>query len=125
MINPDLADDKAVLMGKDFPWTDVSNPITTIGRFKAGDAVLVNLAPGPDDTFSLIIAPVEMLEKSCADGMHDTIRGWFRPSIPLPEFLAEYSRVGGTHHLAMVYGALATDIRKMGEIMGWKVVLIS
>ncbi|HEY3298444.1 MAG TPA: hypothetical protein VGK34_07305 [Armatimonadota bacterium] len=123
-MNLDLAGEKPVLMEKDFPWTDAGNPVIAAERFKAGDAALVNLAPGPGDTYSLIISPVEMLGDSGEDCMPETIRGWFRPSLPLTDFLAEYSRFGGTHHLALVYGAAAGDIRKLGDIMGWKVVIL-
>ena len=39
-------------------------------------------------------------------------------------FLAAYSSVGGTHHCALVYGELAEEIGRFGEIMGWNVVIL-
>ena len=47
-----------------------------------------------------------------------------RPTLPLPEFLKEYSLAGGTHHSAMVYGNDADAIAAFGRIMGFKVVTI-
>ena len=123
-MNLGLTSGKAVLMEKDFPWTDASNPVVAVGKFKDGDAVLVNLAPMPGDTFKLIISPVEMLVESGEDRMSDAIRGWFRPKLPLAEFLADYSRAGGTHHLALVYGVTDVDLRKLGDIMDWKVIVL-
>ena len=35
--------------------------------------------------------------------------------------LSDYSRVGGTHHLAMVYGASLHEASAWGAQMGWKV----
>ena len=52
------------------------------------------------------------------------VQGWMRPSLPLPEFLKEYSLAGGTHHSAMVYGNDADAIAAFGRMMGFDVVTI-
>jgi L-arabinose isomerase len=123
-MNINLAVGKPRLREMDFPFTDAENPIIAVGRFKPGEGVLVNLAPGPDDTFSLIVAPVEMLSVKGKDSMANLIHGWFRAEIPVQQFLEEYSRAGGTHHLAFVYGDVVEDLIRFGEIMGWCVRLI-
>lgn len=95
---------KPLLYEKEFPFTPALNPATLACAPRPGPATLVNLAPGPDDTFRLITAPVEVL----ADGTHPDlarwVRGWIRPAFPLPRFLEEFSHLGGTHHSALMSG---------------------
>ena len=31
------------------------------------------------------------------------VSGWFKPDLPLEEFLESYSRAGGMHHAALIY----------------------
>ena len=52
----------------------------------------------------------------------DTISGWLIPSMPIDEYLAEFSRLGGTHHSALVYGGDKDVIVDFGRIMGWNVI---
>jgi len=123
-MNVNLVDGQAVLVAKEMPWVDADAPVLAVGRFRGGNAVLVNVAPGPQDTFTLIVAPVTMLDVEGEDRMADSIRGWFRPRMAVPDFLEEYSRLGGTHHSALVYGELTADLVRFGEIMGWDVAVL-
>lgn len=124
-MNPNLADGKPLLKEVPFPWTDADDPVIAIGRFKGGQAVLVDLAPGPDGEFRLIIAPVQMIGVQGVDNMSGSIHGWFDPQMPIADFLAGYSKVGGTHHLALVYGEVASEIAGFGEMMGWNTIMLS
>jgi hypothetical protein len=89
------------------------------GRFKPGDFLLVNLAPLARG-YRLLLAPARMLEVPGPDRMERSVRGWFQPPLPLPEFLAAYSRLGGTHHLALSYGACLETVSAFGRMMGGK-----
>lgn len=120
-MNIALADDNPRLLEKAFPWTDVDSPLVAVGRFRPGPAVHVNLAPGRNNTYTLIVSPVEMLDVKWYDRMEDSIHGWFKPGMPIADFLAAYSRAGGTHHSALVYGEVADEIAGFGEMMGWEV----
>lgn len=103
-INPAVAAAQPLLYEKEYPFSPALNPATLACAPRPGRATLVNLAPGPDDTFRLITAPVEVL----ADGTHPDlkcwVRGWIRPALPLARFLEEFSHLGGTHHSALVFG---------------------
>lgn len=163
-MNVALASGAATLVTKDLPFLSVGAPAVAVGRYRAGGAVLVNLAPGPDQplvlsseerayrrktseaphfdtaadggllsasgfrsqtcSFTLIVAPVEMVEPEGEDRMADLIRGWFRPAMPVAEFLESYSHLGGTHHSALVYGDVSDDIARFGELMGWDVAVL-
>ncbi len=123
-MNLNLAAGKPRLVEKPFPWTDADNPVVALGCFRRGDAVLVNLAPMAGDAYTLVIAPVQMIEPKGEDRMADTIHGWFRPALPVNDFLAEYSRAGGTHHSALVYGAPVSELAGFAELMGWRAVVL-
>jgi L-arabinose isomerase len=93
---------------------------------KPGPAVFVNLAPGPKNTFSLIVAPVDVLPEGedLHPKMHDTVRAWIRPGQPIADFLEKYSRAGGTHHSALVLGDRTDAVAMFGERMNVNVVWI-
>lgn len=131
-LNIDLTAGEPVLLVKDLPYLNVKNPAFAVGRLRRGRAVLVNLAPGPENTYKLIVSPVKMLDVD-EDKMTDTVRGWFSPPMPLTEYLEEYSWLGGTHHSALVYygSEERIDVRdtmetiiKFGVLMGWNVAAL-
>ena len=90
------------------------------GCLRGGEAMLANLAPGPDGSFTLIAAPVRMTAQD--DPALPQMRGWMTPpgNMPVPEFLEAYSRVGGTHHLVLSYGCDAGMLEDIAALMGWK-----
>jgi len=117
-LNWRLVDGKPLLLEMDYNWSDAANPVYLAGRFKPGKFLLVNLAPVRGG-YRLIVAPAEMLEVRGQDRMERSVRGWFKPPLPLPEFLAAYSRLGGTHHLALSYGAPLEAVTAFGRMLGW------
>lgn len=123
-MNINLAAEQPRLFKIPFPYTDAKDPVIAVGRFREGKAVLISLAPSIKNTYSLIITPIMVKNVTGKNNMEDKIHGWFSPGMPISEFLAGYSRVGGTHHLAMVYGDVTEDIVKFGTIMGWNVVTL-
>ncbi len=138
-MNLNLAAGKPVLMKKEFPFTDASDTVVAYGAFKEGEAVIVNLVPTGTAAiksgnanggyrYSLIIAGGRMLGTPDGDNMVHSIRGWFKPDMPVAEFLEKFSYAGGTHHSALVYSLPGTGISGIkkalvtfGMIMGWKI----
>ncbi len=138
-MNLNLAAGKPVLMKKEFPFTDASDTVVAYGAFKAGEAVIVNLAPAGVGSversgttsgyrYSLIIAGGRMLGASDRDNMPHSIRGWFKPDMPVAEFLEKFSYAGGTHHSALVYclsnigiSGIKRELVTFGMIMGWRI----
>ncbi len=104
-----------------FPFTKVLAPVIGVGRYRAGTALLLNLSPTGDGGYRLIAAPVAVLNVEGDDRWSESVHGWFKSSLPIADFLSDYSRLGGTHHLAMAYGATLREVSAWGEIMGWKV----
>jgi len=120
-MNLNLTAEKPRLMVKGVPFTDSFDTTVAYGRFKKGNVVYVNLAPIDNDSYSLIVANGQMLNLQCEDRMKNSIRGWFKPDIPIAEFLEKYSCAGGTHHSVLVYDSDKDSIMTFGKIMGWKI----
>lgn len=85
----------------------------------------MNLAPGPLDTYTLIVAPVRVLDVPGHDAMGDTIHGWMKPGRPIADLLTAYSKLGGTHHAALVYGDITEQLAAFGELLGWKTAVVN
>lgn len=102
--NPELSAEKPVLYEKEYPFSPALNP-AALGMAPApGKATYVNLSPGPDATFRLIVSLVEVLEDGTHPDLPQWVRAWIRPPIPVAEFLEQFSRLGGTHHSALMMG---------------------
>jgi L-arabinose isomerase len=115
------------LLEMDYRFAEAENPVYVAGRFKPGDILLVNLLPLEplqEGGYRLLIAPATMLAVKSKDRMDRSVHGWFKPKLPLNEFLAEYSRRGGTHHLALSYDLPIPVVQTFAEMMGWQTVVI-
>ncbi len=99
-------------------------PAVLVCPVRAGPAVFVNLAPGPDDHFTLIVAPVDVLPDDGAGPLRDTVRAWIRPRGAVSGFLEAYSRLGGTHHSALVLGEAAEAVSAFGRFAGLDPVVL-
>ncbi len=107
-----------------YKFSEADNPVKPVGRLRSGAAVFANLAPAPGGRFRLILAPVSVPPVRGTDRMADTVHGWFRPRRPLADFLAAYSRAGGTHHAALVYGGEPAVLADMAGFLGWETITI-
>ncbi len=123
-INPAVAARRPLLCEKPFPYTPAQNPAFIACAPKAGPAVLVNISPGPNDSFRLIAAPVDVLEDSPREDMQSIVRGWIRPKQSTANFLESYSRLGGTHHSALVLGARAEAVAAFARFAGLECCLL-
>ena len=126
-ISTSVAGGKPRVIAKPFFMGGSLDPAVLTCSARPGPAVLVNLAPGPRDTFTLVVAPVEVLPEdgSLAPAMRDTIRMWVRPQGRVAPFLEAYSRAGGTHHGALVLGDMAEALVAFGRLSGWETVLLA
>lgn len=121
-LNVDVINGKPELLEKEFPFFKADSPALVQGCMKSGPAALVNLAPGPRESFTMIVCfgDVRAPRKNKIAG----ISGWFEPDIPLEDMLSEYSSHGGTHHLALVYNPDYKILSRYAEIMDWNCVII-
>lgn len=125
-ISPSVAAGRPRVIAKPLFSGGSLDPAVLVCSVKPGPAVFVNLAPGPGDSFSLIVAPVEVIAEdgSLDPSMRDVVRCWVRPNCPLETFLEDYSRAGGTHHSVLVLGDRADAVAAFGRMGGLDVVRI-
>ncbi|MDX9866511.1 MAG: hypothetical protein RBT78_01170 [Kiritimatiellia bacterium] len=119
-VNPAVAGEQPRVLSKPFFLGGARDPAILTCAARPGPAVFVNLAPGPDDSFTLIVSPVDVLaEGDTLDSeMRDAIRVWIRPRGGVADFLEAYSRAGGTHHSALVLGDHLAAIQAFGRMIG-------
>jgi len=118
-INPELCASIPLLKERQYSFSDTGNPVLATGCFKPGKAVLADLAPGPDGLFTLIAAQVTYLAPEGEST--DSNEGWFRPDHwCVADFLEEYSKLGGTHHLVASYEADLATLAAFASLMEWK-----
>jgi L-arabinose isomerase len=122
--NISLFKDPPLLTPMDFLYTDVGSTVAAFGCFKPGRAAMVNLAPLSGGLFRLIISEGCMVDPGGEDRLTASVRGWFQPTMPLQEYLAAFSRQGGTHHSVLVYGDCRKHVSDFGEMMGWEVACL-
>ena len=109
-MNTALSDTKAKFMIKPMKYSDVDTT-WLCGTYKEGMATLVDLAPLADGKFRVIVSFVEMKVPECEKFRNNSTCGWFEPDKNIETFLEDYSKLGGTHHLMLMYG----DMRKVAE----------
>ncbi|MDR1566388.1 MAG: hypothetical protein LBS48_03775 [Treponema sp.] len=122
--NFNIASGKPFLTEKPFPFTDAENPTVAYKTMKSGKATLINFAPFGKGVYAITAALGEMLPVSGENKMRLAVNGWFKPGTELPAFLEAYSRCGGTHHSALVYGDVLEEIKALGSCLGCKVTLL-
>ncbi len=113
-----------VLEQRPYPFTDAKEPVIAGGCLKPGAAWLLNVAPGRDDTFTLIALPVEVCDAGGSEKMDGGIRGWIKSSLPVTELLKQYSLHGGTHHSVLCYGIDEAFAEAFACAMQWNAVVI-
>ncbi len=102
-----------------FPFSAADEPLIAAGCFRPGEAVLFNVAPGPDDTFTLVAVPVEVCDTAGCEKIKSSIRGWIKPKVPVIECLERYSRAGGTHHSVLCYGVDRRFAQAFAQVLDW------
>ena len=94
----------------------------TYGGYRAGKATFVNLFKS-ESGYKLFISPIEMLDAP-ERAFEFKVRGWFRPALPVPQFLEEVSRAGATHHSAIIYDATVEQLAFFAELLGLPTVIV-
>ena len=122
--NPKLAARKPLVTNCTFQYNSCGNTVAMYTCMKPGKAVMVDLTP----TYSgiqLILCPGELPDWALDPGLtRKTNEGWFKPNVPLADFLKTYSLAGGTHHCAIVYDVDIAELEAFGQMMGFDVVII-
>lgn len=109
------------LIRKPFPFGSCQPPASLCFALEPGPATLVNLAVGPGGRLKLMAAEVDVVDFP-ANPAFDVPHYKIAPREPLTEFLDTYSRHGGSHHLAIAFGEVASKVKKAARLMGLEFV---
>ena len=113
-----LASSRPRLVEKDYVFGNVRNPAVAIFPLAPGPATLVNIAPGPVGSFSVIASHVEVLDRSPSPNFPGVPHFWVRPAgSDVRDFLRLYSEAGGTHHLVLLLGERKGALWRMARIL--------
>lgn len=111
------------LVAKPFVFGKCLRPAVPVFQLRPGTVTLASLFVQPGEGLRLVVAPAEVVE--AAD--HVNLRSpWSRITFgrALEGFLEDYSRAGGTHHLALAYGDRREEFRRWSGLCGVKVVTV-
>ncbi len=120
--NPVLAEEKPILKSVPFPYGELTEPVIAVAGMAPGPATLVNLVCVEQGTFRLTAVEVAVSDFPVLE----LAMPHFKIQLPLPlgEFLTKYSEAGGSHHLAIIPGHLAEEVRILAELVGLEYKLI-
>lgn len=123
-MNLALMDQKPFLSEKKWVFSDAENTAVATGCLRSGRGTLINIAPGANGKYTLITADVLLTAQN--DKNLKDMRGWFVPADNgnIGEFLEEYSKKGGTHHLVLSYDCDVSVLADLACLMGWEFVKI-
>jgi len=103
------------LVAKPFPYAACGRPAVPVFQLKPGPVTLVSLTEWPGESFRIIAARGEIVDAP----EHPNLQSpYSRISFgrALGGFLEDYSRAGGTHHLALGYGDLVPGMRSLAGL---------
>ena len=118
-MNTALTAQKALFKVKPMKYSDVDTT-WLCGTYKEGKATLIDLAPLADGRFRVIVSFVEMKVPECEKFRSNSTCGWFEPNKTVAAFLEDYSKLGGTHHLSLMYGDKRKVAESFAEAMGYE-----
>lgn len=124
-VNIEITASKPVLELRPYSFSEADEPVIAAGCLRPGSAMLFNVAPGSDNTFSLIAAPVKVCDNSGDESIRTGIRGWIKPAMELPGFLEHYSSAGGTHHCILCYDVDLRFAQGFASALGWHFIPIT
>ena len=118
-MNTALSADKPKYLIKQMKFSDIDTT-WLCGTYKAGKATLINLLPIADNKFRVITCYVDMRVPECDKFRGSATSGWFETKNNISTFLEDYSKLGGTHHLSMMYGDARSAAKAFAETMGYE-----
>lgn len=118
-MNTALANEKPTQFLTPMKYSDIDTT-KIAATYKPGTATLISLVSLAEGKFRVISSVVEMKVPVCPKIKSATIKGWFAPRKTVADFLCDYSKLGGPHHLAIVYGDAAKLAESFAESMGFE-----
>lgn len=106
------------LAARPFAWGQCRRIPVAVFQMQSGPVTLVSISETPGrHSFRLLAFTADMLEAPDHLNLKNP-HGRLRTRSDLRQFVEEYSRVGGTHHLALVYGDVMEEIKSLAGLAG-------
>ena len=105
------------LVAKEFAYGDCERPAVTVFQLRPATVTLASITEWPGEGLRLVAAQAEVLDAP----QHENLSSpYSRITLgrPLSGFLEDYSRAGGTHHLALAYGDLREEFGLLAGLCG-------
>lgn len=104
------------LVAKPFVFGDCARPAVPVFQLKPGLVTLASFTQWPYDGYRIVATTAEVLDAPEHPNLRSphTRIGFGRA---LPGFLEDYSRAGGTHHLALAYGDLIGELNTLAGFL--------
>ncbi len=122
--NPDYGV-STVLRRKKFVFGKALDPVVADVSMKEQAATVLNLGIVEEGRFQMVVYSGTILKKIEGSPDIDMPYFHFKPDMPLPDFLTEYSLAGGTHHVVVTAGNRAEDISKLAETLNIQLILLT
>lgn len=111
------------LVAKPFAFGKCQRPAVPVFQLNPGPVTLACITQWPDEAFRIVACTAEVRDAP----PHPNLRSphsRIRFDRDLPPFLEDYSRVGGTHHLALAYGDRLDELNTLARFLdlGYAVV---
>jgi L-arabinose isomerase len=111
------------LIAKPFAYGECLPPAVPVFQLRPGAVTLASLTEWPGEGFRLVAARGEIVQ---APEHRNLQSPYSRIAFgrALGGFLEDYSRAGGTHHLALAFGDLTAELRSLAGLcrMGFRAV---
>jgi len=104
------------LAAKDFAFGECEKPAVPVFQLKPGAVTLASITQWPGEGFRVVACTGEVAEAPEHPGLSSPYSR-IRFGRELPGFLEDYSRAGGTHHLALGYGDLLDELRAFARFL--------
>lgn len=121
--NPALTIGKGEMKEIPFIFGEADNPVVGYGCYKGGEAIFTNVYKNEKGTYTMLIAPVEMVTVR-EDNMVGMVRGWMKPKMPVERFLERISMEGVTHHSSLVYNRTTDEVKFFADVLGLETVIL-
>jgi L-arabinose isomerase len=118
--NPTLAwRERPVRLERREGWVGSGGPSASLSfTLEPGEVTLLNLTMGADSRPVFIGAQAEVVD--FYSPLLGTPHFKLRVARPLPDFLNDYARCGGSHHLALARGRGLAQIERLVRVLDWQ-----
>jgi len=105
------------LLENALPCNRCQSAATLSFTLKPGMVTLFNIAPAADDRFRFIVSKLEVSDEPPVDALSSPHSQMRVSGTDVRDFLSCYSRLGGTHHLAMAYGDCTARLEYAAQML--------